>query len=65
MLEPTETESKQTLDAFIQALETIALEARENPDLVKGAPHTTPVKRLDETLAARKPDLNFFKPPKS
>lgn len=53
MIEPTETESKQTLDAFIDALIKIAAEARENPELLKGAPHHTPVGRLDELKAAK------------
>jgi glycine dehydrogenase subunit 2 len=53
MIEPTETESKETLDAFADALRRIAWEARENPTLVQTAPHTTPVTRLDEAKAAR------------
>lgn len=53
MIEPTETESKETLDAFADALRRIAQEARENPTLVQTAPHTTPVTRLDEAKAAR------------
>ncbi|NUL81397.1 MAG: aminomethyl-transferring glycine dehydrogenase subunit GcvPB [Armatimonadetes bacterium] len=53
MIEPTETESKQTIDSFAGALKTIAQEARENPDLLHDAPLTTPVRRLDETAAAR------------
>jgi len=53
MIEPTETESKQTLDAFVAAMKAIAEEARHDPALVKGAPHHTPVKRLDEVKAAR------------
>ena len=57
MIEPTETESKETLDEFCEAMISIAREARENPDLVKSAPLTTPVKRLDDVLAARKPDV--------
>lgn len=61
MIEPTETESKQTLDSFIDTMEKIAAEIRDNPELVRSAPTKTPVSRLDETLAARKPDLNFFK----
>ncbi|MBO8129310.1 MAG: aminomethyl-transferring glycine dehydrogenase subunit GcvPB [Peptococcaceae bacterium] len=59
MIEPTETESKETLDRFIEALEKIAQEAAENPELVTGAPHTTPVKRLDDVTAARKPVLRW------
>jgi glycine dehydrogenase subunit 2 len=53
MIEPTETESKQTLDAFAQALLKIAEEARSQPELLKEAPHTTPVGRLDEVKAAK------------
>jgi glycine dehydrogenase subunit 2 len=53
MIEPTETEAKPTLDAFVAAMQSIAKEAHENPALVKGAPHETPVKRLDEVKAAR------------
>jgi glycine dehydrogenase subunit 2 len=59
MVEPTETESKETLDAFAAALREIAREARESPELLKGAPHHTPVGRLDETAAARKPVLRY------
>jgi glycine dehydrogenase subunit 2 len=57
MIEPNETESKETLDAFCDAMIAIAVEARENPEMLKSAPHTTPVKRLDDVLAARKPDV--------
>jgi glycine dehydrogenase subunit 2 len=53
MIEPTETEAKPTLDAFIAAMHAIAREARSDPALVKGAPHETPVRRLDEVKAAR------------
>lgn len=53
MIEPTETESKATLDAFIEAMETIAREARENPEVLKSAPHATPFGRLDEVRAAK------------
>jgi glycine dehydrogenase subunit 2 len=53
MVEPTETERKETLDAFAAALEQIAREARENPEVVQTAPHKTPVGRLDEAKAAR------------
>ncbi len=61
MIEPTETESKETLDAFIEAMIQIAKEAEENPEIVQEAPHTTVVGRLDETLAARKPVLRYKK----
>jgi len=59
MIEPTETENLQTLDEFIEAMIAIDREAQDNPDLVKSAPHTTPVKRLDEVRAARHPDLRW------
>jgi glycine dehydrogenase subunit 2 len=59
MIEPTETESKQTLDAFIEAMNKIAQEAEQNPDLLKNAPYTTPVRRLDEVAAARHPNLRW------
>ncbi|MDX8359622.1 aminomethyl-transferring glycine dehydrogenase subunit GcvPB [Cytobacillus sp. IB215316] len=61
MIEPTETESKETLDAFIDAMIQIGKEAEENPEIVQEAPHTTVVKRLDETIAARKPILRYKK----
>lgn len=57
MIEPTETESKETLDEFCEAMISIAREAEETPELVRSAPLTTPVKRLDDVLAARKPDV--------
>ncbi|MBI2224738.1 MAG: aminomethyl-transferring glycine dehydrogenase subunit GcvPB, partial [Betaproteobacteria bacterium] len=57
LIEPTETESKQTLDAFVQAMQEILEEAHRTPELVKSAPHTTPVRRLDEVRAARELDL--------
>lgn len=60
MVEPGETESKETLDSFCDAMISIAKEAKENPDLVKSAPVTTPVKRLDEVTAARKPDVCWY-----
>ena len=59
MIEPTETESLQTLDEFVAALEAIAAEAHRDPELVKGAPHATFVGRLDETRAARRPVLRW------
>ncbi|WP_449536922.1 aminomethyl-transferring glycine dehydrogenase subunit GcvPB [Ferdinandcohnia sp. Marseille-Q9671] len=61
MIEPTETESKETLDDFIEAMIQIAKEVEENPEIVQEAPHTTVVSRLDETLAARKPVLRYQK----
>jgi glycine dehydrogenase subunit 2 len=59
MIEPTETESKQTMDKFAEAMIKIKQEAEQNPDLLKNAPSTTPVKRLDAVLAARKPILKW------
>jgi glycine dehydrogenase subunit 2 len=59
MIEPTETESKQTLDAFCDAMIRIAREAESTPDLAHQAPVTTPVRRLDQTKAAREPDLKW------
>ena len=58
MIEPTETESKQSLDYFVEVMNKIYEEAESNPDLLKSAPHNTPVKRLDAVLAARKPILH-------
>src|SRR5687768_2362116 len=62
MIEPTETESKETLDAFIHAMKEIAREAREDPDMVRTAPHTTELTRLDEVTAAREPNLRWRRP---
>ena len=62
MIEPTESENRETLDAFIQALKDIDREVTESPELVTQAPHTTPVSRLDEALAARRPQLRWQKP---
>jgi glycine dehydrogenase subunit 2 len=59
MIEPTETESKETLDEFIAAMKAIAREARENGDLVRNAPHNPRVGRMDETKAARQPNLRW------
>lgn len=59
MIEPTETESIDTLDAFVDAMRQIASEAEENPDIVLSAPHVTPVGRVDEARAARQPDLRW------
>ncbi len=61
MIEPTETESKESLDRFIEAMIEIAKEAEENPDLLRQAPHRVKVRRLDEVLAARKPKLKWTK----
>jgi glycine dehydrogenase subunit 2 len=59
MIEPTESEGREELDLFIDAMRSIAREARENPDLVKSAPHHTRIGRLDEAAAARKPVLRW------
>jgi glycine dehydrogenase subunit 2 len=62
MIEPTESETKETLDAFCEALLAIAREAQETPDEVRNAPHYAPLGRLDEATAARKPDLRWRAP---
>jgi len=59
MIEPTETETRETLDEFVRVMRQIAEEARTNPEIVKTAPHTTSVGRLDQALAARKPNLRW------
>lgn len=59
MIEPTETESKETLDEFINVMIQIAKEVEEQPEVVQDAPHTTIIGRLDETTAARKPILRY------
>ena len=61
MIEPTESEPKEELDAFCDAMLAIAREAEETPELVRSAPHTTPVRRLDEARAARQPVLRWKK----
>ena len=62
LIEPTETESLETIDAFADAMLSIAQEAHEDPDAVKAAPQTTPVRRIDETDAARNPRLRWREP---
>ena len=59
LIEPTETESKQELDAFIQAMDKILREAKENPETLRNAPHSLPVQRLDDVKAARELDLTW------
>jgi len=59
MIEPSETESRETLEAFAAALHQIAREARETPELLRSAPHNCPVTRLDEVKAAREPNLRW------
>jgi glycine dehydrogenase subunit 2 len=61
MMEPTETESKESLDRFIETMIAIAKEAEENPDLLRQAPQKVKVRRLDEVMAARKPKLKWTK----
>ncbi len=62
MVEPTETESKEELDRFVEVMLQIADEVRDTPDLVNSAPHTAPIGRVDEVLAARKPNVRWRKP---
>ncbi len=62
LIEPTETETKEDLDGFVEAMIAIRREAQEDPDKVKGAPHTLPVRRLDDVRAARQLDL-AWRPP--
>jgi glycine dehydrogenase subunit 2 len=59
LIEPTESESIEVLDAFVAALRAIVAEARTDPDLLHSAPHSSPVRRLDETTAARQPNLRW------
>jgi len=59
MIEPTETESRQTLDEFVEIMLKIDQETKESPDMVRNAPHNTPVGKLDEAQAARKPNLRW------
>jgi len=61
MIEPTETESKETLDAFVEAMTKIKEEAINNPDILHGAPHNTPVRRLNEALAAKQLKVKWSK----
>ncbi len=61
LIEPTETESKESLDQFVSHMKKIHQEIVENPDLVRNAPHHLPVKRLDDVKAARELDLNYYK----
>jgi glycine dehydrogenase subunit 2 len=59
MIEPTENESKETIDGFIQVMRQIAEEAKTNPDQVKSAPHCTPIGRVDDVLAAKHPIVTW------
>ena len=60
MIEPTETEAKETLDAFVEAMLAIAREARDEPETVKAAPTTRVVRRLDEVRAAKQPIVRYL-----
>ena len=62
MVEPTETEPKESLDCFVATMKSIYQEAQTNPELLTEAPHVTPVGRLDEAGAARNPDLRYLGP---
>jgi glycine dehydrogenase subunit 2 len=62
LIEPTESETKETLDRFVDALVEIREEATKDPAYVKGAPYTTPVRRLDDVKAARQLDLAWKRP---
>jgi glycine dehydrogenase subunit 2 len=59
MIEPPESESKEALDSFIEAMIKISKEARTKPELLKEAPHSTPVGRLDEVKAVKNPKLHY------
>jgi glycine dehydrogenase subunit 2 len=59
MIEPTETEPKERLDEFVEAMREIAREAAEDPETLKGAPHHRPVQRLDEVRAAKQPVVRY------
>jgi glycine dehydrogenase subunit 2 len=59
MIEPTETESKQTLDSFIEVMKKVAKEAITDSQMMKLAPHTTPISRIDEVYAAKKMILTY------
>lgn len=59
MIEPTETEAKETLDAFAEAMRAIAQEAVDDPETIRSAPHHRPVHRLDEVLAAKRAIVRY------
>ena len=61
MIEPTENESKETIDSFIDVMHKIAAEAKSDPELVKTAPHNTPIGRVDDVLAAKQPVTTYWK----
>ena len=60
LIEPTETETPEELDGFVGAMEKILAEAESDPELVRGAPHSLPVRRLDDVRAARELDLAWY-----
>ena len=62
MIEPTETETKETLDYFVEVMKKIHQEIEDDPEKVRNAPHTACVHRVNETEAARKPDLRWYPP---
>jgi glycine dehydrogenase subunit 2 len=62
MIEPTESETRESLDRFVEVLGRIRAEAAGDPELIRTAPHHTPVSRLDEAGAARRPDLSYLGP---
>jgi glycine dehydrogenase subunit 2 len=59
MIEPTETVSREELDAYVEALKKISEEAYSDPEIVKSAPHNTAVKRVDDVLAAKRPVITW------
>jgi glycine dehydrogenase subunit 2 len=59
LVEPTETETKESLDAYAQALKSICEEIKTNPEIVKDAPHTTPIRRVNDVYAARNININW------
>ena len=59
MIEPTENESKETIDGFIKVMRKIAEEAKTEPELLKSAPHNTPIGRVDDVLAAKHPIVTY------
>jgi glycine dehydrogenase subunit 2 len=63
MIEPTETETKERLDHFADVLHSILEEAADDPEVARTAPHTTPVRRLDEAAAAKRPVVRWRRPP--
>ena len=59
MIEPTESESLESIDGFVAVLRKIAEEAKTDPELVKTAPHNAPIRRVDDVLAAKNPVLTY------